>query len=368
MQLTSSDETDLLMPLYAGVHDQGAWLTFLQRIQRRTGADYVSLIFAQGDTPIHLAKEVFVGRDLRAEARALGLDAIYEKDRLPYDRLRPGRVYQSTEFVEDDPQFTEFHEEFAQKLGLTDERIVRIKEQEGTSAWLMLVRFSGFFSAADGALMAAVAPHVAIALRNFVVTERHRVQSAASREGLARAGVGWIALGRDTRILDFDSNLAPLLARLHGSEQLIGERLHVDAPHNRQIVAQLANEFARNSAAMPRAVILSEDLGLDALLVPMSERPEAALSLPVMLVFCRVQRTPESDRKAILSTLYGLSRREAEFALALGDGKSISEAAVAMGWTEETARSYSKRVYAKMGLRSQSDLVRELFLSSARLA
>lgn len=368
MQLSSSDETDLLMPLYAGVHDQDAWLTFLKRIQRRTGADYVSLIFAQGDTPMHLAKEVFVGRDLRAEARALGLEALYDKDRLPYDRLRPGRVYQPAEFIADDPQFSEFHEEFCKRVGLTDERIVRIKEQEGTSAWLMLVRYSAFFSAADGALLTAVAPHVAVALRNFVLAERQRIRCAASREGLARAGVGWIALGRDTRILDFDSNLTPLLVRLHESEKLVGERLHIDAQHDRQVVTQLANEFARNSAATPRAVILSEKLGLDALLVPMTERPDAALTLPVMMAFCRVQRPPEGDRKPILSALYGLSLREAEFALALSDGKSISEAAVTMGWTEQTARSCSKHVYAKMGLRSQSALVREIFLSSARLA
>lgn len=368
MQLTSTDETDLLMPLYAGVHDQDAWKTFLARLQRRTGADHASLIFAQGDTPMHLAKEVFAGRDLRREARLWGLEALYEQDRLPYDRLRPGRIYQPGEFVADDARFHEFHDAFNRRLGLSDERIVRIKEQEGTSAWLVLARNQDAFSAADGALLAAVAPHVAIALRSFVLTERQRIRLCASRDGLARAGVGWIVLGRDARIIDVDPDLAAMLRKLQRTDTLAGERLHVDSPRNRQLLIQLAHDFARDPAAMPRALVLSDTPRLHALLVPMTERPEAALSLPVMLAFCRHARAPGCDRRAMLGALFGLSLREAELALAMSEGRSISEAATAMRWTLETARSYSKRVYAKLGVRGQAELVRAVFLSSAHLA
>lgn len=44
------------------------------------------------------------------------------------------------------------------------------------------------------------------------------------------------------------------------------------------------------------------------------------------------------------------------------------EAAHMMGLTDETARNYSKRIYAKMGVRGQAELVRLIFLSSASLA
>lgn len=368
MQLTSTDETDLLIPLYSGVHDQAAWRTFLTRIQRRTGADYASLIFAQGDTPIHLSKEVFSGRDLRGEARRQGLEPLYEKDRLPYDRLRPGRVYHSAEFAVSDARFREFHTIFNRTLGLSDERIVRIKEQEGTNAWLMLARNQQAFSATDSALLTAVVPHVTVALRSFVLVERARIRAAINRDALARAGVGWIALSREGRIIDIDPRLAPLLREAHGSDKLLGERLHVDSARDRQVMVQAARLYAGDPHAPTRAIRVSEEPPLDALLIPMADQPEAALTLPVMLAFCCVPRRDTRGRQALLGDLFGLSPREAELALAMSDGQTISEAAAAMGLTEETARGYSKRIYAKMGVRGQAELVRRIFLSIVSLA
>ncbi|MFD2136325.1 helix-turn-helix transcriptional regulator [Novosphingobium resinovorum] len=50
--------------------------------------------------------------------------------------------------------------------------------------------------------------------------------------------------------------------------------------------------------------------------------------------------------------------REAQLAIALNEGQSIAEAAENMGLTLETARNYSKRLYAKLGVRGQAELVR----------
>lgn len=368
MQLTSTDETDLLLPLYAGVHDPAEWATFLARLRRCTGADYSSLIFAQGDTPIYLSKEVFSGRDIRGDALKLGLESLYERNRAPYARLRPGRVYHMAEFTSIDPQFQAFQERLNRQLGLNDGRIVRIKEQEGISAWLMLASIEHSFSGSAGALLAALAPHIAVALRGFVLTERSRIRSAASSDALNRAGVGWIAFDSTARIIDIDPKLELLLKDLSGSNRLLGERLHVDTPAAGELLLQTANLFAGDPEATPRALTLLEEPRLDALLVPMAQPAEAALAVPVMLAFCRTSPARRGDRKAIVADLFGLSLREAELALAVSDGQSIMEAAVAMGLTNETARGYSKRIYAKMGVRGQAEMVRHIFMSSASLA
>lgn len=49
---------------------------------------------------------------------------------------------------------------------------------------------------------------------------------------------------------------------------------------------------------------------------------------------------------------------EASLVLALSRGKSIAEAAEAMNLTVGSARTYTKRIYAKTGARGQSDLIR----------
>ena len=66
--------------------------------------------------------------------------------------------------------------------------------------------------------------------------------------------------------------------------------------------------------------------------------------------------------------LFSLSRSEARLALALSQGKSLAEAATALGFTLETTRNYSKRIYAKTGTRGQADLVRIILASIIALA
>jgi len=56
----------------------------------------------------------------------------------------------------------------------------------------------------------------------------------------------------------------------------------------------------------------------------------------------------------------GLSRSEARLAAVLGDGVRLKQAATQLGWTEETARSCSKAIYAKLGVHGQAGLLRHL--------
>jgi DNA-binding CsgD family transcriptional regulator len=65
-----------------------------------------------------------------------------------------------------------------------------------------------------------------------------------------------------------------------------------------------------------------------------------------------------ADRCEQLAQLFDLLPSESRLALALSRGMSIAEAAAELGLTVETARTYSKSIYAKMGARGQSDLVR----------
>ena len=64
----------------------------------------------------------------------------------------------------------------------------------------------------------------------------------------------------------------------------------------------------------------------------------------------------------------GLTPAEARLAWSLAQGLSIAEAADAHGLTTETARYYSKRIYAKTGARGQVDLVRNILTGVLALA
>lgn len=189
------------------------------------------------------------------------------------------------------------------------------------------------FSAADGALLAALAPHLAVALRTWVALARGRMREGVSALALAQAGIGWVAFARDARVLAASSG-----------DHRPGER--VAAARGEAGAALAAYCLA---PAEPVAVRLGEGAML---LVP-GVAGAAAVGLTVTAL--------AGDAAAlarVLAMVFGLPPSEARLAAAVARGASLAEAATALGLSIETARNYSKRVFATMRVRGQVDLVR----------
>ncbi len=367
MALTSTDETELLLPLLSGMHEEQRFATFLERVRRRTQADYAGLFFRQGERTMHEVTEFHAGRDLRSQARGLGFDSLDVLDRFPFERLRPGRVYAVSEFGDVDADYAAFRARYIAALGIADERIVRLALDGGISAWLLVARGSAC-SAADSALLASLAPYVAMALRGFLIEERRRIEAEMNAAALARCGTGWLLLDREARLVAADPGLERRLGVLPGYALRQGERLRLPDPAAERDLAQAAARFAQDPGQAPCALELSADPRVDAVLLPCGSQPAAASSLPVLQVLCRMPRAEQKLDAALLAQLSGLARREAELALRLCQGRSIAEAAQDMGLTLETARNYSKRIYAQLGLRGQAELVRYVLEGGAILA
>ena len=367
MALTSNDETELLLPLFAGVHEGQRFATFLDRVRSRTQADYIGLFFRQGDLTMYEVTEFHSGRDLRAEARQLGFDRLDILDRFPFERLRPGRVYAVSEFGDADAEYTAFRSRYIAALGIVDERIVRLALDGGLSAWLLIARGTAC-SAADSALLANLSPYVALALRNFVLEERRRLEAGMNAVALTQGGIGWLLLDRDARVVAVEPGLAAFLKTLPGFAMRLGDRLGLPSAVAERALVQAASRYAQNPQLKASALELCAEPQVHALLLPSSAQPAAASSLPVLQLLCRWARPQGANQSPILAQLSGLSRREAELALLLGNGRSISEAAQDMGLTLETARNYTKRIYSQLGLRGQGELVRYVLQSGASLA
>jgi DNA-binding CsgD family transcriptional regulator len=115
-------------------------------------------------------------------------------------------------------------------------------------------------------------------------------------------------------------------------------------------------------------------------------RPSGAHPLSVLVVPLRTKAEPLGDRRPAaaifvgdpdvrldssneqhLRALYALTAGEARLAARLVQGKSVDEAAAAIGITVNTARAYLKRIYGKTGVRRQPELMRLLLLGLPRL-
>lgn len=366
MTLTSRDETDLILPLYAGMHEESRFSAFLETLRRRSQAEYVSLVLRHGDSPSNGTTTFLAGRKLRGLNREPGTGELHMLERIHYDRLRPGRVYSLAEFVDHDPVYKAEWTQHMLQLGIADERVVRVIDEDGISAWLIMARGKPC-TAADSALLSSLAPYVAVALRSLVLIERQRIEAAMSTKGLARAGMGWIVFDSEARIVAIDPAAEQAFQALAIVSSKAGSRLRNIGGQAERELAAAAREFAENPLAAGRPIVLSEEPRVEALLMPTDVMPTAALAMPAMLALCRLPKRASSQRAANLAKLFDLPLREAQLAIGISDGLSLAEAGEALGLTLETTRNYSKRLYAKLGLRGQAELVRLVYESSASL-
>ena len=367
--LTREDETELLTALHAGAVEQPLWGTFLDRLRARTNASKVTLVFRRADAPMTEVTELFSGTPAPPALQGRYLRELYRSDPVPYHRLRAGRVYTLAEFLEPgDLVHQNFVSDFLEPMGIRDLRVVRIAEPGGYNAWLTIHRGDRDFGMTEGALLGALAEHMAISLRTFSAIEQERIRHGISANVMRRLNFCWFTLDAAGRVIDADEGAEELLRRSSVLRRSAQGRLFPSHAPAERAFAEGLRALAAPGAGRPRAIHLSDEPWLDMLLVPMQLRRLSGPRTAVATAYVHGETQSPVDRSEQLRELFGLSRTEAGLALALSRGRRIAEAAEDLGITIETARNYSKLLYAKTGARGQADLVRLIMASVVMIA
>lgn len=233
--------------------------------------------------------------------------------------LRVHRVYSGEELSDRTPAFG---------AGTGDYRAIGLRLSDGVG-WLVVRRLRGQFRAMDSAVLAALAPHLEQAwqgaARIAALSDRARQAEGVAR----RLAVGYV---------DFDARGLPV-ARDRVARDLLARMRQVPA-------------LPRN---MGQTALLSIPPDLDLLC---QRRPDGRIE---GVLRASQHALPAPD---ILAEALHLTLSEARLVRTLAQGASLSEAAQTLGLTLETARYYSKQVYAKTGLRGQADLMRRIWTSA----
>ena len=326
MRVPNLGETELLVPLHDGVFEQPMWQTFLARLMRVAQARGAAILLQSGKETVR-----FATGDLALPAAL--------------DELRFGRAYAPEE------------------LGGTCHAI-RLQGEGGLSAVLLVDSGEGGISG----LLTALAPHFTVALKVLAGLERERARSEMSAEAFARLDFGWIGLDAKGRIVDADAQAERMLRESGLLARGAYDRLvPADPAIDRQLTA-LVKDFAANPKARPRAINLSHDPWIDILVAPLRLEALAGGKGAVAVVYLRGDRSSSETRAEQLVDLFDLTPSEARMAWSMAQGLSIAEAAAEHGLTIETARNYSKKIYAKTGARGQVDLVRHVLTGVLALA
>ena len=345
------DDDGLLQALHEGMFETPLWSDFLMRLRAKTGARFSTLIFRPVDEAA--AVELYAGEPPPGTMH----------DPLPYRTMRPGRAYSLEDLIDpSNPLQRAFYEKAMLPHGLSSMRSIRVTEPGGVDLWLSCSGGRNVGSA-TGALLTALAPHLRIALRSYAALERERFRSAVTGQAFDRLKMGWFSLDAGCRIMDATDNVEQLfqwgtLLRRGRYDRLVPASPFID----RQLTA-LLKDFANNRGARPQAFNLSKDPWVEMLAAPVQSPSFAGDKTPVAIVYVSGDRRSQADRCEQLVDLFGLLPSEARLAWRLAQATSISEAADALGLTVETARNYSKKIYAKTGARGHAELVRIILTS-----
>lgn len=369
MAFLPPDLRELFLPLVEGIHQNPPWGTFMRNLVARTHAQRALLVIAlAGASPGEAPTAVQFAAPGAAGQPSLDFDRLVSIGLQHYRQLRPERVYSLEELYDfGHPEQLARQQEELRAMGVRFGRWLRLSAG-AADAWVVLVREREDFSSAAVATLAAIAPLLGSALRARVQLGWEQLQAALAQDTLGRLGIGQVALDAEGRIMAADPNAEAMLAIVEDPTGKPGRRL--------QSLPETARRIEQACAAIAQG---EEEYIATIPLDPLGERflqlRRADLDLPPPCarpaVIGMVRQPGQIDpRRAVaaIREVHGLSAREAGLAYRMMLGERIVEAGAHLRLTPETARNYSKRVYAKTRTSGQADLVRVLMQGLAPLA
>lgn len=254
-------------------------------------------------------------------------------------RMRPGRVYSQVDLPG------------GGAVGAL--RALRLALDPGGAVVLAIGREGADFRALDGMRLAHLAPHLGAAMAGWLRLEAGRFRAGLDRQVAGDLGGGWLRLAPSGQVTELAPGLAERL------EAVAGIRLRADgwlACPDPGAMAALRQAAA--AAQLPGAGPQRLDLSRAPLVQMVLSAGPGGLVGRLRHALCARALPPGR-----LAAVFGISRSEAQLAARLCDGFSLAEAAQDLGWTAETARSCSKRIFARTGTTGQPDLVRRVLES-----
>jgi DNA-binding CsgD family transcriptional regulator/PAS domain-containing protein len=212
-------------------------------------------------------------------------------------------------------------------------------------------------------MLALIGRHVEKSLRLSIRLLDAELANLGFGEALTRIGIGVFALDSMGRVVF--SNPA--------AQRLVGDPLDIVDGHLRIRVSAARTAFddaitraLRGSpddlTAEPKPVLVhsaASDRRVVIYLLPISiaTKAEHVLTQSRVIVLVIEQKSGEPADPAVVRDVLGLTLGEARIAALVGSGLAPREAAERLGIAEETARSVLKRVFGKVGVSRQGELV-----------
>lgn len=357
---------DMLGLIYDAAMQEEGWRPFLDAFYNRISAYMAVLVFRHrphGSLTLMVRSEVDENDFSRSYAKVAAANPI------DYETMMSGRIYSLRDFVpQGDLAASPFYSEHLQPAGKSHLELMAIGPANGFRAHLVWVRDDalGPLNDAERQWLLSLVPHLERSMAIFGGWKLSDLATEICTEALDQLAYGTVALDKDGRIL-FCNRIA---------DELIGKSEDITRSNGRLIFrrrehAQVIRELATDVDSVQREAVLrlrNGDHMIGVLAKPMaSGRSPGGMTTARVIIYFHALTDHLQPSPALLAKLFGLAPSEAMLAILLSDGATLREAAKQLGITENSARTYSKRIFMKTGVGRQADLVRIVLRSVAML-
>ncbi|MBE1290341.1 MAG: hypothetical protein GJ679_10125 [Rhodobacteraceae bacterium] len=316
------DQTRLIRALFAETQadTQEAWTGFLSLLRQLTQAEGASLAL-----------------DHQNQTRSWRDGSPNYVDLLSRQPLRFDRVYSQESLTLSEADGAPM-------------RLIKVQATSGAGLTLSITRntHDRDFRSADGQMLHGLAPFLGQAMGLWLNLQRERADAQTGEAMLTALGGGWLILDGAGRVLQCSANLPTGLQATEGLPPKFPDPA---------ISSAYAKAFAQAMAGKKPATLSLEK---GEMLLTQIEHENA----PAILGQLRITPKCALISAKVFAHHFGVSTSEARLAILICDGHNLKDAAAMLGWTEESTRTCSKRLMARLGVNRQPELVQRILNSS----
>ena len=358
------DIADILDVLQEATFDETLWRTVSAMMDEANGM-FSNHLMAVGDSP---EEPPLISEALSRGEKMHEVELEYHHDYLPHDeriprlqRLPYGKLHHNTDILtEPEIRRSPTYNDFLPRVGSNNQLCVRLPATDGMDILFAFTHVDATpWSAAQLKFIRALLPHIV-----------HWVRARQTLTGLNAKGnplaglledlnVGIVALDRKGKVVEANAEASRLLREGNGlyvTDGALKARLSADDASLRALVGQALTRI--ETGVSGGSMIVGRPPPASALTVRTHAIPPSigAGRSAVLVMVTSGGNGPTDISK--LSKELGLSPAEAKVAAALAAGQSVAQIAESTFRSQGTIRWHVRRIFGKLGVRRQADLVR----------
>jgi DNA-binding CsgD family transcriptional regulator/PAS domain-containing protein len=373
-QAPDSNLLAIIGRIYEAAENPLIWSEVLRLLGNAFGSTVNVFVLSDKKSPL---SEVVVsdGDDLQWERE---YDSYYHSTNIVLGRLQPlmtpGLVVSSGDhFADSEILNSEYFQDFLRRRDVFYLLGGVVSSTPTSNALFTLARSRKRhpWTSAEKEVMSSLMPHLQRAARfsSYFATIQQEHD-----EILNRLPMGIIVLNESGKV-EFLNRAAEVIVRKKDGLCCDANGIHAVDPtqsaHLRALISNARLTAAGKAAVGGGSMSVTQTLSgrpLSVLIAPMMPSAASPLShSPRVAIFITDPEAPQPTNIERLAGMFDLTPAESRMAGQLLEGKSVIEAADALGITQQTARVHLKRIFGKTYTNRQSELMRLLLSSPAAL-